>query len=263
MPKVRGSATPQATDPRTPCFNRATSPAGRGDVTMRSSVRLALLALTISFGSAAQAWAVGPQTTGPAAVEEPTSDTARRMALWAAESGDNRGLPFIIIDKVTAEVWVFDASGELRGVTPALLGFARGDDSVPGIGERALEKIRPEERTTPAGRFVANFGRAAGARDTFWVDYATAISLHPVPTSNPKERRLQRLRSVSPDDNRITYGCINVTAAFYRDVVRKTFAGASGIVYILPEAKPLDEVFPTFQLQAAAGAGPADSAYGE
>ncbi len=83
-----------------------------------------------------------------------------------------------------------------------------------------------------------------------WVDYAAAISLHRVVTSNPKERRLQRLASATPLDNRISYGCINVPAAFYDGVVRPAFSRSSGVVYILPEVRPVGSVF---AIPAAAG----------
>ncbi|MDF2901504.1 MAG: hypothetical protein K0Q62_1563, partial [Phenylobacterium sp.] len=136
------------------------------------------------------------------------------VADWVAATRDNRGLPYMIIDKVSAQVFVFGADGQLRGATPALLGVARGDRSLPGIGDLKLSDIRPEDRTTPAGRFLAAYGPAIGSKDVLWVDYDTAVSLHPVVTSNPKERRLQRLTSPSPDDNRITYGCINVASGF-------------------------------------------------
>jgi hypothetical protein len=76
-----------------------------------------------------------------------------------------------------------------------------------------------------------------------WVDWATAVSLHPVVTSNKRERRLQRLSSPAPDDNRITYGCINVDPAFYRNIVAPLFGSSGGIVYILPEELALKDVF--------------------
>ena len=82
------------------------------------------------------------------------------------------------------------------------------------------------------------------------MDYETSISLHPVITTNKKERRLQRLRSPSAGDNRITFGCINVPSGFYEDIVRPLFADTSGIVYILPEHKYLFEVFPAFRPDA-------------
>ena len=66
-------------------------------------------------------------------------------------------------------------------------------------------------------------------------------------TTNKKERRPQRLRSPSAEDNRITFGCINVPAQFYQEVVRPLFKNSTGIVYILPESKYLFEVFPAFR----------------
>src|SRR4029079_4624634 len=84
---------------------------------------------------------------------EPASRDATHIADWVVDSGDNAGMPFMVVDKIDAKVFVFDAAGKLRGAAPALLGLARGDDSVPGIGERELSSIRPEERTTPSGRF--------------------------------------------------------------------------------------------------------------
>jgi len=174
---------------------------------------------------------------------EHKSRDARHVADWVVDSGDNHGMPFIIVDKMDAKVFVFDADGRLRGAAPALLGLARGDDSIPGIGNRELSSMRPEERTTPAGRFVASLGYNFHGKDILWVDYDTALSLHRVIKTKPKERRLQRLATPTPLDNRISYGCINVPAKFYNNVVSPAFAGTYGIVYVLPETRSKSEVF--------------------
>lgn len=174
---------------------------------------------------------------------ERTSLTVRKLANWVVEVADNHGLPFMIVDKNEARVFLFDAAGRLRGSTSALLGLARGDESVPGIGTRKLSSIRPEERTTPAGRFVANLDRGLKGESMLWVDYETAISLHPVITGNAKEQRQKRLTSPSPSDNRISFGCINVPAPFFNDVVMPAFRATDGIVYILPDTKSLQAVF--------------------
>jgi len=179
------------------------------------------------------------------------SGAAAQVADWVKASGDNGGLPFVIVDKVGARVFVFGADGALLGAAPVLVGLEPGDDSEAGIGERPLSAIRPDERTTPAGRFLARFGFASGDRTVLWVDYADAISLHPVVTTNPKEHRLERIRSAAPEDHRITYGCINVPATFYNDIVLTAFAGGSGVVYILPDTRSLQEVFPSFTVSAA------------
>lgn len=180
--------------------------------------------------------------------QEVASQDARQVADWVVDSGDNRGIPFMIVDKKEAKVFVFHADGLLRGAAPALLGLALGDDSVPGIGNRKLSTILPDERTTPAGRFVAALDRNLHGGEILWVDYDAAISLHPVITTNPKEQRAQRLASPSVLDNRISYGCINVPAEFFKNVVSAAFKGTNGIVYVLPETRSSRQVFASYDV---------------
>lgn len=176
---------------------------------------------------------------------EAASADARQIADWALASGDSLGLPFLIIDKRDARVLAFDAQGRIRASAPALLGLARGDSAPADIGTRKLADIPPHERVTPAGRYVARLGRDL-SEDVLWVDYAGALSLHRVVKGKPAERRAQRLASAQADDNRISYGCINVPPGFYDGVVRELFAPANGIVYILPETMPLALAIPGF-----------------
>ncbi len=202
-------------------------------------------------GAAAASGAAKPTTPGRARFErEHASRDARHIADWVVDSGDNGRMPFMIVDKIEAKVFVFDADGKLRGAAPALLGLARGDHSVPGIGDRALSSIRPEERTTPAGRFVASLDRNLKGEEILWVDYDTAISLHRVVAGRAADRRQQRLATPTPLDNRISYGCINVPAKFYDHVVTPAFAGTTGIVYVLPETRSIQEVFASYDVGA-------------
>lgn len=180
---------------------------------------------------------------------EQASTEARQVADWVVNSNDNQNMPFMIIDKTNAKVFVFHADGQLRGAASALLGLAVGDDSVPGIGDRKLSSIRPDERTTPAGRFVAALDRNLRGGPILWVDYDAAISLHPVITSSVKERRAERLATPSPLDNRISYGCINVPVEFFHGVVSPAFTGTDGIVYVLPEARSMREVFHSYDVE--------------
>ena len=170
------------------------------------------------------------------------SADARRLAGWVARSHDNAGAQFIVIDKRLAHIYVFDGGARLRGESPVLLGVAPGDDTVPGIGQRPLAAVRTEERTTPAGRFVAETGRNLRGEDVLWVSYADAVSIHPVLLNNPDERRLERLATPEVEDNRVSYGCINLPTAFYEETIRPMLAHRT-IVYILPETKPLEQVF--------------------
>ena len=186
-------------------------------------------------------------------LQEVASPEAQEVAHWVVNSADNRNLPFVIIDKVQAKVFVFDAQGLLRGATSALVGLAVGDHTVPGIGQRPLSSIRPDERTTPAGRFVAYLDRDLKGEEVLWVDYDTSVSLHRVVTGQPKERRAQRLASSNPADKRITYGCINVPVRFYEDVVSPAFKNTEGIVYVLPETRSARQVFGSTSTRDHAG----------
>ena len=153
-----------------------------------------------------------------------------------SESGDAVGRPFIIVDKQAARVLVFDEAGTLIAETEALLGMAVGDVSPDGIGAMRLADIGPQMRITPAGRFEAQLGQNLAGAQILWVDYEDAVSLHAVVTGNARERRLERLASPSVLDNRISYGCINVPAAFFTQIVVPLFASKSGVVYILPDS---------------------------
>lgn len=193
----------------------------------------------------------------------PASAEVRAVADWVAASGDSNGLPFIVVDKINAKVFVFDAQALMLGSAPALLGVGRGDHSVAGIGQRRLATMRIDERTTPAGRFEAALGNDL-EQDVLWVDYDAGVSMHRVIVGNPKDRRHARLASPTPLDNRISYGCINVPTRFYDTIVAPAFKGTVGIVYILPETRPIEAVFaigkggvPGVTAPAAAPAAPA------
>ncbi|MDP3905731.1 L,D-transpeptidase [Novosphingobium sp.] len=187
---------------------------------------------------------------------EDASREARQVADWVVLQADNQGLPFIIVDKVNAKVFVFDAVGLLRGAAPVLLGMAKGDIAPADIGSRKLSAISSSERITAAGRFITSAGHNQANKDILWIDYVSSMSLHPVITTNPAERRLKRLQSPSVLDNRISFGCINVPANFYETVVRTTFTNTTGITYILPEIASIYQVFAMQEPTDRPGAAP-------
>ena len=134
--------------------------------------------------------------------------------------------------------------------SPALLGIGIGDTALPGIGARELSGIAPKDRITQAGRFVAFVGLDTHDEDVLWLDYDGGLAMHRVITTNPQERRLHRLNTPTASDNRISYGCINIPVKFYENVVRTTFDGTKGIVYVLPETKPPHAVFAMYPVKA-------------
>ena len=179
---------------------------------------------------------------------EKASQEARSIADWVVDSKDARGMPFIIVDKPHAKVFVFDGFGHLLGAAPALLGLTPGDKMVAVTGDRESQDLRAQDKITPAGRFWAQLGRSARGEDVLWVDYDTGLSLHRVLTTKPEERRIQRLKTPTIADNRISAGCINVPKQFYEKVVSPAFQGVVGAVYILPESGSVREIFNSYDV---------------
>jgi hypothetical protein len=181
--------------------------------------------------------------SGPVDVAlQSASDEVKRVARWVIQSGDNVRLPFLLIDKVNAQVFAFTPAGQLQGSAPVLLGMARGDRLL-APNTASMSQMTPQVRITPAGRFVSRLAIDSHKKELLVLDYDASISLHPVVKGTPKEHRAERLASPTSQDNRISFGCINVPPAFYSSIVSPTFANTSGIVYVLPETAPASQLF--------------------
>ena len=203
---------------------------------------LALMGMDVASAREAAAQPVAAVDQLPPGQE--VSATVIELAGWVVAARDSHGYPFAVIDKAAAQILVFGRDGRLRGAAPGLFGSAVGDHAAPGIAGLALREIPGRDRTTPAGRFVGGYGPSIDAGRVLWVDYESAVSLHP--TANvPAEKRAERLASPSPDDNRVTHGCINVSPEFYEQIIAPMFK-RGGVFYILPDADPIAETFPEF-----------------
>lgn len=167
---------------------------------------------------------------------EKASRRTRDMAHWIVSTGDNARMPFAIVDKVNAKVYVFAADGKFYGAAPVLLGIGIGDHIPAGAGSKPMSQIPVSDRTTPAGRYVSVMGRNHKGKDILWVDYDQALSMHAVVRGTARDRRAERLASPTPSDNRISFGCINVPTNFFHEMIKGKFSGAGGVVYILPES---------------------------
>ena len=173
------------------------------------------------------------------------SADARYAVAWILATADNQGLPFVIVDKKDGRIFVFEPGGQLRGASAALVGLAPGDQSVPGIGERELSRILPQERTTPAGRFLSEPGRNLAGEAVVWINYSEGLAIHRLRPGKSHDQRLQRLTSINPGDNRISLGCVIVDVAFYEAVVTPVLGNNSSMVYVLPETRPVNTLFDT------------------
>ena len=220
--------------------------------------RTAAIALAFMIGIFAAGGAAFAQTAGPTLKradilgEIVFSSDARHIAEWAVHSGDHQGLPFIIVDKVYARALAFDASGRLIAMTPILIGMAVGDTFAPGVLNMDMHDTLPSQRITPAGRFFAEEDRNLKGQRVLWVDYDAGIAIHKLSPKRTAQRRHERMGSPYPADHRITYGCINVPPAFYEEVVARHFRRKGGIVYVLPDKKPLRSVFNSYDVGTVA-----------
>jgi len=203
------------------------------------------------MAAVAAGWLSLQVSASPALPTQPLSHDAAAVFDWLVRARDNQDLPFMIIDKRRAHLWVFDLAARLQGDAPVLLGMALGDHTAPGVGDKELSEIKFDDRTTPAGRFVAEVGMNARGEDVVWVDYDSGVSMHRVITTKAHERRAERLETPTPDDNRVSFGCINVPKFFYEATVSTTVKGGKSVVYILPDSHPVHSVFS--HLGAAAG----------
>jgi hypothetical protein len=178
--------------------------------------------------------------------QEAASPEARQMADWVVDSGDNKNMPFVILDKKEARVYVFHPHGGLKGAAPVLLGITAGDDSFPGVGNKPLSQVLPAEKTTPAGRFLAASDKNIKGADIVWIDYDSSVSFHAVVTGKPEERRAERLASPLPSERRISFGCVNVPVNFFKTTLHASFKKSDGMVYVLPETRTVNQVFSSF-----------------
>jgi hypothetical protein len=212
-----------------------------------SGLRLALRAVAlVSFCVCAVSGAGAKEHAAAATVELAGVDAsadARYVAQWIAESSDNKNLPYVIVDKKDARVFVFGPHGRMLGAAPALLGLARGDHAAPGIGKLSPSRIPAADRTTPAGRFDSEPGTNLDGDDVIWMDYEAGLAIHRVRPNAAQEARLRRLAAKAPDAHRVSAGCVVLPVNFFDSVIRPALAKSRSVVYVLPEDRPVREVF--------------------
>jgi hypothetical protein len=176
------------------------------------------------------------------------------VANWASYTRNHKKKAFVLIDKKAAQLYVFDPKGKLRSATPILLGKAVGDHTAPGVGNKPMSQIKEHEKTTPAGRFLAQPGRNTKGEDIIWIDYNAAVSMHRLRKVKAEEKRADRMATPEASDNRISYGCVNVPAKFYDGVLKPTVSRYGAYVYVLPETKSPQQQFGSHDVPANGGA---------
>lgn len=208
---------------------------------IRNALAAALVGITL--WNAQPVADVHAATTGVVTQVQPVqglSSTASVVRAWVQETKDNQGQKYIIADKVAGELYVMDSRGNVLATMPALYGSRKGDAAVPG--------------QTPAGIFMLqqrhDVGASLGGDVQQFAEHTDGSiwAIHRVLTANPKQMREARLKSATAADNRISLGCINVPADMYDKYLKNGFQGK---LYVIPEQKPLGEVFRDIQENVA------------
>lgn len=190
----------------------------------------------------------------PAEAAEAMSPAAR--ATYERFMLDNKGIPFIIADKPTGQIFLFKADGELIKFFPALYGKAAGDVLSHPIGQQMtgqeIDQTLDNEKITPAGDYTAvlrpekNFGLALFFQDA--QGNRGSMAIHQVYTGDIKERRLERLASADATDNKVSYGCINVGVDNWNNYIVPNYSGGARVGVVPDEVGALDKFIPPPQM---------------
>ena len=211
---------------------------------MRSLLLWTVMVSAVSLVGSAT-YATTPVKLSPMSVEEVILQSVRCLTARVLETADHRELPFAIVDKRAAMVMVFRADGTLAGLSLALLGRDTGDDSVPGVGERAQKsRLRIGDRTTPAGRFESQPGQNLAREPIVWVDYSNALSIHRLRPGPSRQGREIDLTSMNLRDKRRSDGCVVVPELFYTTVIEPVLGRSRGILYFMPESSSWQDKWP-------------------
>lgn len=147
------------------------------------------------------------------------SAEVRQTAAWVISTGDNRGLPFVVIDQVRQRLFAFGDDGRLVGSTPI------------------LSSGRWREEAAPAGRFVADRWHSTYADAIVWANRDQALSLRAAPAT-ASERRL----AAEQVKDRARAGSFHVAGEFYRQHL-SAFRHHASVAYVLPDMLPVRRNF--------------------
>lgn len=140
--------------------------------------------------------------------------------------------PTITADKVKGTITVYWPDTNKSITQPALFGRVKSNE----LHMDNYDNPRVFDNITPAGSFPITkmiSWRLNEPMLVFIQGRSSVAAIHPLWMGNPDQKRIQRLKSPTPTDNRITGGCINVDATFFYTVLNHLPDGT--ILTILPE----------------------------
>lgn len=181
------------------------------------------------------------QKGGPSEQAPPTrevaelSPEARQVGEIAVRNGDR---DFLMVDKPNSVLFYFKDGKPVFSDT-VLTGIGPADRLTPEILAKPFSAPTADhEKITPAGRFTVSrqhddlYGTIFEINEIHGKDWALAI--HQVYVGEPREKRMERLKSPTPLDNYVSYGCINLDKKAIQYLSRTLPKKGKTPLYILP-----------------------------
>ena len=141
-------------------------------------------------------------------------------------------LPTLTVDKLAGTISVYYPDTKKTITQPVLIGKVKSNK----LNMATYDNPGPFDNITPAGIFKITkmFSWKLNEPMAVFINGRSSVSaIHPLWMGNPDQKRVQRLKSLTPDDNRITGGCINVDSKFFYNTINTLPDGVE--LKILPE----------------------------
>lgn len=126
-------------------------------------------------------------------------------------------LPYLVANKVNGTLTIHYPDGNMIS-TEALFGIKISDE----YNNEIFNGFKPVNGATPKGEYTLKKYYSTKFNEYIMVFIDGKIkkaAIHGVWLGNPKQERVKRLKSTTPDDNRITSGCINIDPIFFNDYI--------------------------------------------
>jgi hypothetical protein len=220
----------------------------RAPLRRRAAIAAALVGATLGLGGQEGTTGAARGTPAASTLEVPPSlrnlvddSTYQGMSPPARERFEdmaNSSEPYILIDKANATGYVVGADHRIQAKFPVLLGRVRGDQ--PNTVNVKFDSIDSPGATTPAGMFRLSRAKLTEQDIEEYNDNIFRLEgpgtggncIHETWQAELDSRE-QALATPTTEDNRVSWGCVNISKAVFEAHVKQLPSGT--IVWITPE----------------------------
>lgn len=160
------------------------------------------------------------------------SENGKRIYLYASSKIEGS---YVIVDKPSATLYMIGADKKLIGQMPVLLGQTKGE--TPNMSDP--ESDTAVQATTPAGKYT--MGTIIGEEDlitykgkVFSLCGSDALALH-ITYPPEKEKRTEALNTPTPEDNRLSWGCLNISEEMWAKYIEGNIENRGTYMFITPD----------------------------